>query len=533
MKVVRSSKKTYSKPTYNSPGPLTCVNTNSLKVTGTSECAVDILGVTVLGEEGPLSNTELIVGSKVTNFSNFEGTFYTLCKINTFLIQKSFFFVKLKHMNLNLIDHMGCLNKMHHLSMSIITKHRILMYHAGHHHQIVTEIMEDYRAHNVCGTLTSSPLGNKLVEYKWTFNDSSNFMKLKVRKKLRDASKNMSLSKLALHNTDYGIGNYIANNLNYGAIPWINSDIQSQSLQHTLNSNGNFSVIIALHESFFLGVMNSSHRVTYNEAHHLGSVSIVECPATCMIVLRSSLYYYGDRAIFGDVSFQLNMRLFAYMSSPNHNFGDITQNFPATNNNFCQGCEKCFDVESFLKEHRSLGDGHKRWPCPLRPSEISKLEPGAHIMGDLNMLGWAIIKGYEVSPYNRITLIDEMKYVKHGLQKPNHHGNCIAIQSYNDHHSHMQYPSLVNRSINEELFVDELGLYPERRMYLPPDYRHEFIKELPLLSLIFDKDLELLCKYVRYNTTIKCNYIFTSHNIISNYKGIREQNVHTDYPKTS
>ena len=68
MKVVRSSKKTYSKPTYNSPGLLTCVNTKGLKVTGTSECAMDILDSTLMGEEGPLSNTEYILGSKVSNF---------------------------------------------------------------------------------------------------------------------------------------------------------------------------------------------------------------------------------------------------------------------------------------------------------------------------------------------------------------------------------------------------------------------------------------------------------------------------------
>ena len=60
MKVVRSSKKTYSKPTYNNPGLLTSVNTKGLKVTGTSECAVDILDLTLMGGEGPIPTQNLL-----------------------------------------------------------------------------------------------------------------------------------------------------------------------------------------------------------------------------------------------------------------------------------------------------------------------------------------------------------------------------------------------------------------------------------------------------------------------------------------
>lgn len=102
-----------------------------------------------------------------------------------------------------------------------------------------------------------------------------------------------------------------------------------------------------------------------------------------MIILSSGLYHYGDRAKFGDVSFQMNIRLFAYMHRPSHEFVDVDENYPAEANLWCKNCCDCKTVMSFIQEQRCCGDYHKRWNCQMHPSIISSLEPGVHIMGNL------------------------------------------------------------------------------------------------------------------------------------------------------
>ena len=149
--------------------------------------------------------------------------------------------------------------------------------------------------------------------------------------------------------------------------------------------------------SFNIEVMNSTHRVGYKEKHHLGCACIVEVPDTCFIILSSHLYHYGDRAQFCDFSFQMNTRFFALLKNPHYQFGEIDQTFPAIPSYWCLGCEKCEAVAAYIGSNKCFDDIHKRWFCPLHERIIRTLVPGTHIMGDLETLGWAIVKGFTVA----------------------------------------------------------------------------------------------------------------------------------------
>lgn len=45
----------------------------------------------------------------------------------------------------------------------------------------------------------------------------------------------------------------------------------------------------------------------------------------------------------------------------------------------------------------------------------------------------------------------------------------------------------------------------------------------------FDLNLGIASDYVKWNTTIKCDYVFKGHNFLANSGPIKEQIIHTDY----
>ena len=98
----------------------------------------------------------------------------------------------------------------------------------------------------------------------------------------------------------------------------------------------------------------------------------------------------------------------------------------------------------------------------------------------------------------------------------------------------MQFPQLQNWCLDEEMFQTIPGSQPKRKMYYEDEKYHneEMMKnDHPILFQIFTENLALCKQYVRYETSIRADLHFYSHNILGNYLAVREQYVHCDYPK--
>ena len=152
-------------------------------------------------------------------------------------------------------------------------------------------------------------------------------------------------------------------------------------------------------------------------------------------------------------------------------------------------------------------------------------------MGNLETLGWAIIKGYTVPATERVQFVKEMKRLMEGFSLKSH--KWMPIQRANVNVKAMQFDSLVNCDLDEEMFKAKQDGQPQRRMYYQMKDGHgkKMKTDHPIFYDIFEHNL-IQCKdYVRYETSIKSQFHFWGHNILGNYKGIREQYIHTDYPK--
>lgn len=118
----------------------------------------------------------------------------------------------------------------------------------------------------------------------------------------------------------------------------------------------------------------------------------------------------------------------------------------------------------------------------------------------------------------------EFKFLRPNARKT----KCVCIQSPSNPKTNMQFKSLLNHEFDEEMFIDDSNDLPKRMMYYHLNSGHEetMCKEFPMLSDIYSKNLELCSDYVRYETSIRTKFIFQGHNILANYKGIREQYLH-------
>ena len=200
-------------------------------------------------------------------------------------------------------------------------------------------------------------------------------------------------------------------------VPWKAEYGNANSESTGVVFKGNFSVIMAISYPMFLAVVNSSHRVAYEDMHHLGCVSVVEVPCNCFIIFHGHLYHYGDRAQFIDTEFQMNPRMFAYFKSIHYHFKNIDSTQPSIHGFWCDGCDICLKIAAVLKEKRGHNDHYGRWTCPISPSIIQSLRPGTHVMGNLETLGWAILKGVTPNPEERLDFIEDIKKVRKSFEK--------------------------------------------------------------------------------------------------------------------
>ena len=74
-----------------------------------------------------------------------------------------------------------------------------------------------------------------------------------------------------------------------------------------------------------------------------------------------------------------------------------TVSYTAEKKNICSNCDKCKSMKDMIQDYQVEEPGSNEffWKSPKSPEEIKQLEPGTSIMGDLNWLGWSVIRCWE------------------------------------------------------------------------------------------------------------------------------------------
>ena len=102
----------------------------------------------------------------------------------------------------------------------------------------------------------------------------------------------------------------------------------------------------------------------------------------------------------------------ARLQNPDIGFSaeNISSSFHADPELWCHDCEKCVIMREKLMDDRCDGDEDMTWLTDLSDCKIGKLLPGQKLMGDIDTLGWAVLKGYTATKKEDIvTLLKEKK----------------------------------------------------------------------------------------------------------------------------
>ena len=101
------------------------------------------------------------------------------------------------------------------------------------------------------------------------------------------------------------------------------------------------------------------------------------------------------------------------------------------------------------------------WRCN---KDVEMLNPGEYVMGDLNTLGWAIVKGYECTGETLVQFSkDMMAQIAPGKKAP--FDGWHGIQNNSKHK--MQFDHFIDAGPHEEYFQNPKG---SRKMRVSREY---------------------------------------------------------------
>ena len=396
-------------------------------------------------------------------------------------------------------------------------------------------------------------------EFEWSvfsfYREGNPNIKGMINKRTSSANKNIEkrdgeqASVRGIDAHDRLIGQEIVNKFNYSDVPWKdekglmevyipagNVRTRGQKEFEVNNFFGNFSIIQAQGDSFYLGIMNSSHRASITDVHHLGSACVVEITDNCLIIFHEHVFHFGDRNEFKNYNFQDKIRLFAFLSEVRYTFPVQLESFRTEPHYWCQDCDACKKIRSMLEKERWDCPEYHRWVFPYTNHEIDNMVDGSHVMGNRDTLGWAVIKGHTLPEDQMVDYAKIMRDIQ-GIFKSWLCIQGLKSKGVEQKDKHLQFPNLVNRKLNEKHFLAELkgpgsGKGGCHMMYGTEESLKDKLKEdYPIIYNCFEENLEICSKYIRMNTTIRAFYVFNGHNIIVNRGAIREQSAHTDYRK--
>lgn len=389
-----------------------------------------------------------------------------------------------------------------------------------------------------------------LQQVKWNFNlhvtitSCKDLMTKRIRQRgnpRKEFGKEKKRKKnLYVH--DSVLGQHTIDALDYHEVPWLygGASYKIDNPEEINEFAGNFTFILPLGENSNLGIIHCSNRGgtksldKENQMFHLGSASLVEIPDKCMILFHANLYHYGARSQFKTYKFLDNVRAFAYMCAKGTNFPPEEEILPALGNHkFCQqdgdnhsndcvGCDKCGTLQTVLRDNRC--DEDNVWTCK---KEVHNLNPGDYVMGDINTLGWVIVKAFQFKEGTELKdfVLQMNKIIGH---HPFNDWSTIQHSSKNE----MAYKNLIASGPYPELFkVNNNSKRGVRTMRITKatGALGQGILKTDTVMKWYDENLKVASDHVKYTTTIDATYQFSGHNMLVNSGALLEQSVHTDY----
>ena len=345
---------------------------------------------------------------------------------------------------------------------------------------------------------------------RWSFTSTSDSLTIRkqVRKRLMDrilVMKKYTPKKDGVFH-DCTVGKHLVDTLQYHKVPWdyeerstaLVPDNDDINTRHGVVSDslakfgGNFSCIYALGEPVNLGILHASHRgPSKKDGHmHLGFTSLVQIPDKCMIIFHSNLYHYGARSMFKTYHFLENFRLFFYMCAKGTNFELNEETFTVWEMWCEKDCDLCKEIGTFLEKR--LCDENMVWKPKV---DVDKLNPGEYIMGDINSLGWVMIKGFEVLGKDLVKLAQDFAYIR-GVKKPLDSNSWTIIQGSGPT-SKMQFPCLIATEPHAELFKHKQG---SRMMFVKKTENPKAMDDYTIVLKLHHHNLDLAADFVSKKT---------------------------------
>ena len=152
-----------------------------------------------------------------------------------------------------------------------------------------------------------------------------------------------------------------------------------------------------------LKVYNCSNINGLENVIHKSSQVVVEIPNGRMILFTGDTYHAGVSTFERrNGSYPSNLRIFGYIVEDN--FVSDNENIKSIKGNMlCTNCQTCLD----MPKENMYYIGHII-KYGMNPSEIENLGEGTILMGNLEKVGWVVLKsGYSISPYG---LLDNTMY---------------------------------------------------------------------------------------------------------------------------
>ena len=143
------------------------------------------------------------------------------------------------------------------------------------------------------------------------------------------------------------------------------------------------------------------------------------------------------------------------------------------------------------------------WKAGKSDRQISEMNPGDHVAGDIGMLGWAVVKAYEVGKEDIVSFVMEKHAIgAHFLKYKNKWSN-IQPKIKN-----MQFPDLVKIPPTEEELLQKFPGNRFMRFSNLAETNPELKKQYPQLDKCFDENLLLCDAYMSRVCNITCKYVF-------------------------
>ena len=160
---------------------------------------------------------------------------------------------------------------------------------------------------------------------------------------------------------------------------------------------------------------------------------------------------------------------------------------------------------------------------PVHNTDIPDNEPGDIVAGDLDRLGWVVVKGHSFDPCNH-------KFCKEYLKASYKDGDWgslgrkVTPMQFN----HLQVD---NDNFRQYVIAEHLSIGNHRQQKYEFETPEHFYTSYPLMTEIFNKNIVLINCVLHRLIGVNCKYILHRRNLLRNTGITGEQYIHADYKR--